>query len=109
MIHEDTVDFLAMLGYLDLVHGKGEEAIPLFETLRILKPNVPCITASLAYAYLQANQWKACLSETDACLKMLPPDELAKSLRLIRCRALWKLEHSVEAISPSITERPVSN
>ncbi len=88
MMRDDATDFLSILGYLYLVHGKGEKAVAVFEALGVLQPGEPRVEASLAYAYLLTGRWAKCLHQADRYLKNHPRDGRTKSVQLIRSRAL---------------------
>ena len=48
MMRDDATDFLSILGYLYLAHGKCEKAVAVFEALGVLQPGEPRVEASLA-------------------------------------------------------------
>ncbi len=49
-------DILRVIGFLQLQHGKFEEAVVLFDALHVLFPEDLTIGLSLAFALLQAGQ-----------------------------------------------------
>ena len=94
---ESHKDFLSVLGYCFLQHGRFGDARTVFEALALLFPDDIRSRASLAYVQLRLNQPGLALDATDALLR-LPLDARDRGfVRVIRGRALLALGRLDEA------------
>ena len=91
---ERSEDFLSLLSYLLLRHGRPEKATHLLQSLKIMRPNDAWTNRSLAYALLLSGDYQGCLHHLDRIALTLPEDT---EMRLIRSRALWGLGREDEA------------
>ena len=91
-MNEEQQEFLAIMAYVQLRHGKAEPAAPLLEALQCLRPDDRCTARSLAYAYLLCGRYSECLKITK---KMIddPDDE---TIHLIHRRATYGLQNKSE-------------
>jgi regulator of sirC expression with transglutaminase-like and TPR domain len=87
-------DYLSLLGYLFLCHGKTSRAITILEALIALQPENPQAHRSLAYAFLIAGDHQRTLHELEHVTSSGPVDTHDQILRI---RALWGLERYAEA------------
>ena len=83
---EQEQEFLSILAFIHLRHGKAGPAIPLLEALQCLKPKDRHVARSLAYAYLIDGNYATCLKIVEALLTSVNEVEAA-GLNLIRRRA----------------------
>lgn len=87
-------DYLSLLGYLFLRHGKTLRAITMFEALIVLRPGDHQAHRSLAYAFLVVGDHQRSLDELDRASSLGPANAHDQ---LLRIRALWGLERHAEA------------
>ena len=87
-------DYLSLLGYLLLRHGKTSRAISILEALLALQPGNLWARRTLAYAFLEDGRHEQCLQELDL---VAASGTTEASDQLLRSRALWALNRQQEA------------
>ena len=85
-MNDQELEFLSVLAYIHLRHGRSGPAVPLLEALRCMQPENTHHAYSLAYAYLLEHEYEKCLRLTEILMKT-PLNGIARSLDLIRRRA----------------------
>ncbi len=86
-----TFEFLSLLSYLYLEHGQPQRALRLLQVLAAARPDDRTTNMQLAYAWLEAGDANRGLEHVQRLLREFPDLHSSSALRLIRCRALWKL------------------
>ncbi len=84
-------EFLSLLGYLYLRHGRLEEARVLFEALEVLLPDDLSIRKTLSYIYLRAGEYPESLEETERFMQKATEREDREMGHLLRSKAYWGL------------------
>ena len=92
-----SFEFLSVLAYIYLQHGQPAKALPLLKSLAAIRPTSVDVARSLAYAHLEAGDYEHCLQHVQKSFREFPDLQQSVSLRLIRCRALWKLGRTEQA------------
>ena len=90
---ESSHEYLALLGYLYLRHGKIAAATTILEGLAVLTPGDTWVRAVLAYAYLLGGEYQKSLEQLDRTAR----NKRSKSEQVIRVRALCGLGRRDEA------------
>jgi len=93
-VNPTTLEYLSMLAYVLLRHGKTSRAIAILEALLTLQPGNSRARRSLAYAFLATGEHQKSLRELDhvTLAGAAGPHDL-----LLRIRALWGLDRQDEA------------
>ncbi len=93
-------EFLSVLGFLYLQHGKARKAATVFETLQILQPNDLKVGQSLAYALVLTEKFDQALELADRWIAKTSDSQPEwKTLKIIRSRALFGLGREHDAVS----------
>lgn len=87
-------DFLALLAYAYLRHGKAYRAVTALEGAQALRPSDGWISRTLAYALLLAQDYNGSLAQAERHARTHGSDE---GLELMRSRALYALGRREEA------------
>ena len=90
---ESSHEYLALLGYLYLRHGKVAAAVTIMEGLAVMKPGDAWVRAVLAYAYLLDSDFQKCLEQLDRTSR----NKRSNSEQVMRIRALVGLGRRDEA------------
>lgn len=94
MMERRQRDFLWVLAYFYLFHGRPAKAAALYAVLDVLAPGDPVVTKSLATALLESGQYDKSLAVLDRLAALGEADE---SVLLLRARALAAGGHADEA------------
>lgn len=89
-------DFLVVVGYVCVQHGRAEQAADVLEAVLVARPHDRDAIRLLAYAYLEMTRFQECLDLTDYLLGGHGQEEPA-FVWLIRARALYGLGHHEQA------------
>jgi len=101
-------DFLAILGYFNLQHGRPAKAAALFALLDVVTPGDPLIMKSLAAALVDAGQHEKALSVLDRLVSL---GEETPAVHLLRAKALaaaGRTAQSQQAIEKYLAARQSS-
>lgn len=88
-----NTEFLSLLAFAHLKCGGAAAAADLLAALRVVDPGNPWVMRTLAYAKLQAGDFRGCLDHLDGW----EASRSDKALTLVRSRALWGLGQRDEA------------
>ena len=90
---ESSQEYLALLGYLYLRHGKVAAATTILEGLAVVAPGNAWVRAVLAYAYLLEGDFQKCLEQLDRTSR----SKRSNAEQVMRIRALCGLGRRDEA------------
>ena len=62
---QQNIEYLSLLGYQSLRHGRFDAAVTVFEGALVLEPDDGNLKRSLAYAYLNLGRSQDCLEILD--------------------------------------------
>lgn len=94
-MQKSSLEYLSLLSFLYLRHGRVTEATTILEGLTAIAPTDSSARAMLAYAYLQNRDFENCLEQ----LNRMSRSKRSSSETLIRIRALHGLGRREEARS----------
>lgn len=94
-MQKSSLEYLSLLSFLYLRHGRTAEATTILEGLTVIAPTDSSIRAMLAYAYLLGHEYESCLEQ----LNRMSRSKRSTSETLIRIRALHGLGRREEARS----------
>ena len=92
-VKESSHEYLALLGYLYLRHGKIAAATTILEGLAVMTPGDGWVRAVLAYAYLSGSEYQKCLEQLDRTSRA----KRSTAEQVMRIRALCGLGRRDEA------------
>lgn len=95
MMERRQRDFLWLLAYFYLFHGRPAKAAALYAVLDVLEPGNPVVMKSLAAALLESGQHERSLAVLDRLSALGEDDD---SALLLRARALAAGGHADEAV-----------
>lgn len=90
---ESSQEYLALLAYLYLRHGKIAAATTILEGLAVLLPGNAWVRATLGYAYLSGKEFQKCLEQLDRTAR----NKRSTAEQVMRVRALHGLGRREEA------------